>query len=176
MEPTGITDMGEGLVGTTMGPLFCHLEDHPIGLIEGRIVLSRGSSRPDTLSCQTGHMSAESAAPAGFHSVTPRIVVSDAAAAVAFLRAVFNATGDGASDRPAEMHIGDSVVLVSEAGEREVFPAFLYVYVDDADTTYQRALGAGAASVEKPWDTPYGDRRAMVRDTCGNLFQVANRI
>jgi PhnB protein len=49
------------------------------------------------------------------------------------------------------------------------------VYVDDADTTYQRALAAGAVSVEKPWDMPYGDRRAMVRDAFGNLFQIANR-
>jgi uncharacterized glyoxalase superfamily protein PhnB len=65
--------------------------------------------------------------------------------------------------------------MVSQAGEREVFPAFLYVYVDDADAVYQRALGAGAVSVEAPWDTPYGDRRAMVRDTFGNLFQIANR-
>jgi PhnB protein len=103
------------------------------------------------------------------------MVVSDAAAAAEFLRAVFNATGDAVSNRPAEMRIGDSVVMVSEAGEREVFPAFLYVYVDDADTTYRRAVSAGAASVEKPWDTPYGDRRAMVRDMFGNLFQVATR-
>ncbi len=84
-------------------------------------------------------MPAESAVPAGFHSVTPRIVVSDAAAAVEFLRAVFHASGDAPLNRPAEIRIGDSVVMVSEAGERETFPAFLYVYVDDADTTYQRA-------------------------------------
>ena len=120
-------------------------------------------------------MPAESAVPSGFHSVTPRIVVSDAAAAVEFLRTVFHGSGDVALNRPAEIRIGDSVVMVSEAGERETFPAFLYVYVDDADTTYQRALVAGAVSVEKPWDTPYGDHRAMVRDAFGNLFQIASR-
>ena len=120
-------------------------------------------------------MPAESAVPPGFHSVTPRMVVSDAAAAVEFLRTVFDATGDAVSHRPAEMRIGDSLVMVSEADEREIFPAFLYVYVEDADTTYQRALGAGAVSVEKPWDTPYGDRRAMVRDVFGNLYQIATR-
>jgi uncharacterized glyoxalase superfamily protein PhnB len=65
--------------------------------------------------------------------------------------------------------------MVSEAGEREAFPAFLYVYVDDADTTYERAVAAGAVILEKPWDTPYGDRRAMVRDAFGNVFQIANR-
>ena len=103
------------------------------------------------------------------------MVVSDAAAAVEFLRTVFHATGDAMLDRPSEMRIGDSVVMVSEAGERETFPAFLYVYVDDADTTYERALVAGAVSVERPWETPYGDRRAMVRDVFGNVFQIADQ-
>ena len=101
------------------------------------------------------------------------MVVSDAPAAVAFLRTVFGATGPVAEGRPAELRIGDSIVMVSEAGDREVFPAFLYIYVDDADDVYQRALTAGAASVEEPWDTPYGDRRAMVQDALGNLYQIA---
>jgi hypothetical protein len=44
----------------------------------------------------------------GFHSVTPRIVVADAAAQIAFLRTVFDATGEYHADRPAEVRIGDS--------------------------------------------------------------------
>lgn len=103
------------------------------------------------------------------------MVVSDLAAAVEFLRATFGAVGETNAGRPAEIRIGDSLVMVSGAGEREVFPAFLYVYVDDADTTYRRALAAGATSMEKPVDTPYGDRRAMVRDPFGNVYQVATR-
>ena len=38
---------------------------------------------------------------------------------------------------------------------------------------YQRAMAEGAVSEEKPRDTPYGDRRAMVRDPSGNVFQIA---
>jgi uncharacterized glyoxalase superfamily protein PhnB/GNAT superfamily N-acetyltransferase len=117
----------------------------------------------------------EQLAPAGYHSVTPRLVVADVAGAVEFLRAVFDATGDVAPERPAEIRIGDSLVLVSGAGERELFPAFLYVYVDDADRRYERALRAGALSLEEPLDTPYGDRRAMVSDPFGNVFQIAHR-
>lgn len=113
--------------------------------------------------------------PLGFHTVTPRMVVSDAVAAVEFLGAVFGAVGEVHADRPAEVHIGDSLVMVTSAGEREPFPAFLYVYVDDADSTYQRAIAAGATSMEPPLDTPYGDRRAMVRDPLGNIFQIAHR-
>jgi uncharacterized glyoxalase superfamily protein PhnB len=111
--------------------------------------------------------------PTGFHTVTPRMFVHDAVAAVEFLRSVFDATGDVHAGRPAEIRIGDSLVMVSTAGEREAFPAFLYVYVDDVDTRYRRALVAGAVSVEEPLDTPYGDRRAMVRDPFGNVFQIA---
>ena len=114
--------------------------------------------------------------PPNFHTVTPRIVVADVEGAARFLRAVFDASGDVAAGRPAEIRIGDSLVMVTEVGERGLFPAFLYVYVADADETYRRALEAGAETVEAPADTPYGDRRAMVRDPYGNVFQIANRI
>ena len=113
--------------------------------------------------------------PPEFHSVTPRMVVSDATAAVEFLRAVFNAVGQVQAGRPTEVRIGDSLVMVTSAGERELFPAFLYVYVDDADLVYKQALTAGATSLEAPRNTPYGDRRAMVRDPFGNIFQIAHR-
>jgi PhnB protein len=104
------------------------------------------------------------------------MVVSDANAAAEFLRAVFGAVGEVHADRPAEMSIGDSLVMVTSAGERELFPAFLYIYVDDADAAFHRAIAAGATSIESPSDTPYGDRRAMVRDPFGNVFQVAHRV
>ncbi len=113
---------------------------------------------------------------AGFHSVTPRLVTIDVDAQVQFLCAVFDATGDAFADRPAEILIGNSVIMVSPAVERQQFPAFLYIYVDNADATYQRAVAAGASTMEAPLDTPYGDRRAMVRDPFGNVFQIAHQI
>ena len=96
------------------------------------------------------------------------------AAAVQFFRAVFDATGDVEGDRPSEIAIGDSRIMISSAAEREPFPAFLYVYVDDADATFERAVAAGAEVIEAPLDTPYGDRRAMVRDPSGNVLQIAH--
>jgi uncharacterized glyoxalase superfamily protein PhnB len=102
------------------------------------------------------------------------MVVSDAAAAVEFLRVVFDAAGQVRAGRPTEVRIGDSVVMVTSAVERNLFPAFLYVYVDDADLVYNRALTAGAHSLEPPFNTPYGDRRGMVRDPFGNVFQIAH--
>jgi PhnB protein len=111
--------------------------------------------------------------PEGWHSVTPRLVVHDPALQVEFLKQAFGATGEFRTDMPSVIRIGDSLVMVSSAGPRDAMPAFLYLYVDDIDATYQRALAAGAVSLEEPWDTPYGDRRGMVQDPCGNNWQIA---
>ena len=86
----------------------------------------------------------------GFHSVTPRIVVRDVAAQVDFLREVFGGTGEIHAGRPAEILVGDSIVMVSPASDRDRFPAFLYVYVDDADEVYRRAMDAGAETSSHP--------------------------
>ena len=108
--------------------------------------------------------------------MTPRIFVEDPEAQVEFLRAVFDAEGDVPAGRPAEVRIGDSLLLVSSTSERAPFPAFLYLYVEDADATFERAVTAGAETIERPLDTPYGDRRATVRDPFGNIFQIAHRL
>ena len=111
--------------------------------------------------------------PEGWPIVTPRIFAPDPERLVAFIKRVFAATGDVRGDRPTEVRIGDSVILVSDASTREPAGAFLYVYVEDADATYQRALAAGARPIEPPSDMPYGDRRAMVEDDWGNTWQIA---
>src|SRR5205823_11722441 len=103
-----------------------------------------------------------------YSSVTPRIVTPDVDGLVESLRTVFEAEAEIVPGRPVDVRIGDSIVLVSGAGERDAFPAFLYIYVDDADATYARAVAAGAVTIEPPLDTPYGDRRAMVHDAWGN--------
>jgi PhnB protein len=113
--------------------------------------------------------------PQGWHSVTPRLVVHDTALLVEFLKQAFGATGEFRTDRPTVLTIGDSPVMVSSVGPREAMPSFLYLYVDDADATYLRAMEAGAISLEGPTETPYGDRRGMVQDPCGNVWQIATR-
>ncbi|MGH6956781.1 MAG: VOC family protein, partial [Caulobacteraceae bacterium] len=108
--------------------------------------------------------------------VTPRLITADVAGMVEFLKAVFGAQGERPEGAPAELTIGDSKVMVSDGGGlRETSSAFLYVYVPDTDHAYGRALALGAASIEAPADTPYGDRRATVRDPWGNLWQIATR-
>ncbi|CAN5781400.1 VOC family protein [soil metagenome] len=110
----------------------------------------------------------------GFRTVTPRIVVADVSAQLEFLRVVFGGIGELGADGLSEIRIGDSLILVASAVDRAAFPAFLYVYVVDADATFARAVAAGAVVIEEPLDTPYGDRRAMVRDPFGNVWQIAH--
>ena len=114
--------------------------------------------------------------PEGWHTVTPRIVVRDAERLVEFLRRVFAATGDYRRDLPSVIKIGDSMIMITNAGIRASMPAFLYVYVDDTDKIYRRALEAGAISLEEPSDMPYGDRRGMVQDKWGNTWQIATHM
>jgi PhnB protein len=112
-------------------------------------------------------------APKGLHTITPRLVVRDPKRLVKFLKDAFQASGNFSPDTPSQIQIGDSIVMISGVGLRDARTAFLYVYVEDADSTYKRALNAGAVSVEEPTDTPYGDRRAMITDPCGNDWQIA---
>ncbi len=113
------------------------------------------------------------AIPEGWHSVTPRLFVHEAPKLVDFLKHAFGATGSFRADGPSEIRIGDSIVMVGEAGLREAMPTFLYLYLDDMDASYRRALEAGAVALEEPCDTHYGDRRATVRDPFGNIWQIA---
>jgi PhnB protein len=112
--------------------------------------------------------------PDGRRTVIPRIITDDVAGLVGFLKTVFDAGGELQSGAPTEMTIGDSIVMISDGGGvRKPMPAFLYVYVENADETYERAIAAGAESIEGPADLPYGDRRATVRDSWSNIWQIA---
>ena len=111
--------------------------------------------------------------PVGWPTVIPRIAVDDPEALVAFIQHVFGAVGRfqsgaaiGASDRRLDRH-------GRLYGDRRAMPAFLYVYVEDTDRVFQRALDRGAKSLEEPQDMPYGDRRAMVWDPWDNTWQIA---
>ena len=111
--------------------------------------------------------------PDGWPALIPRIAVEDPEPLVAFIREVFDAVGRFHPERPSELRIGDSLLMVGSTIGREAMPAFLYVYVEDADAAFRRALERGAECLEEPRNTPYGDRRAMIRDRWGNTWQIA---
>ena len=114
-------------------------------------------------------------APPGWPTLAPRIFVEDPAGLITFMQDVFEAEGDLPQFGPAEMRIGESIVMVSGTEARGKVAGFLYVYVPDADAAYARAVEAGAETIEDPRDVPYGDRRATVSDAWGNIWQIATR-
>ena len=123
------------------------------------------------------------ARPDGYHAITPYLVVEGAARLIAFLEEVFDAeeleriAAPGDRIGHAELRIGDSVVMLGDAhGEHTPMQTMLYVYVDDVDATYQRAVAAGAVSVQTPVDQFYGDRSGGVRDPFGNMWWIATHI
>jgi PhnB protein len=121
--------------------------------------------------------------PDGFHTVTPYLLVSDAARLIEFLKQAFGAEVVRQSTRPdggilhAQVRVGDSPVMMGEvSGPWQPMPGSLYLYVPDTDAVYRRALRAGASSVMEPADQFYGDRNAGVKDPVGNIWWIATHI
>ena len=100
----------------------------------------------------------------------------------AFLESVFGAEEIERHEVPGkqrahvEVRLGDSVIVV-EAGGTPVYgeshSASIYVYIEDVDAAYTRALDAGAVSIEPPSDKPYGERSCGIRDASGNTWWVS---
>ena len=111
--------------------------------------------------------------PDGWHTITPRLVVTDPQTYVTFLQRAFGATGDFQEDHPSQLRIGDSLVMISGTGPRAATVCHLHLYLDDTDAAYAQAIAAGATSLEPPRDEPWGDRRALVRDPFGNDWSIA---
>jgi PhnB protein len=118
--------------------------------------------------------------PAGLRSVTPYLHPRGADRLVEFLRQAFGGEEMQLERKPdgsvthAKIRVGNSVLELSEAhAEFGPRPTMFYLYVDDVDVSYRRALSAGATSREQPTLQPYGERRAAVRDHFENVWYLA---
>lgn len=121
--------------------------------------------------------------PEGYHSVTPYLMVQGVPKLIDFLREAFDARETERMTNPdgtvmhAEVKIGDSVVMMGEAGDEfKAMPGVIHLYVHDMDATYVRALEAGATSLREPADQFYGDRSAGVKDPSGNHWWIVTHI
>jgi uncharacterized glyoxalase superfamily protein PhnB len=129
--------------------------------------------------------------PAGYHSITPAIVVRDAAAAIDFYKKAFGAeevsrmAGPDGSIMHAEIRIGDSVVMLGEENEQwgtksplstNGVHGSLHIYVEDADASFNRALQAGATVRYPLEDAFWGDRYGKVTDPFGHEWGLATRV
>jgi PhnB protein len=126
---------------------------------------------------------AVNAVPAGFHTVNAMLVVKDAEALISFCEAAFNGKCTERVNMPdgklmhAEVQVGDSTIMLGQSTEQwPEATATLYLYLDDVDAAYQRAVAAGATSLGEPKDQFWGDRMGGFSDSNGNKWWVAKRI
>ncbi|HWN08790.1 MAG TPA: VOC family protein [Pyrinomonadaceae bacterium] len=118
--------------------------------------------------------------PEGLRPVTPFLHPIGAPALIDFMKQAFGAEEISRYQSPegmiqhAMVRIGDSVIEMGEAhGEAQPMPPALYIYVENLEATYDRALVAGATSLQLPHDQAYGDRTAWVKDAWGNVWYLA---
>lgn len=125
--------------------------------------------------------------PAGYHSVTPYLMVRDAARAIAFYRNAFDAdevmrfNGPDGRIAHAEVKIGDSHVMLADESPEQGFVGpqtlggagvSLMLYVDDVDATFAQALAAGATVRRPVADQFYGDRVGTLADPFGHVWSI----
>ncbi len=131
------------------------------------------------------------AIPKGHHSVTPSIVVAGAAKAIEFYQKAFGAeelmrfpAPDGGIMH-AEIKIGDSIVMMSDEmldhgvkGPQNLggTPVAFFLYSEDVDTAWKRAVGAGAKEIMPLVDQFWGDRSGCVEDPFGHRWWLSQHI
>jgi PhnB protein len=127
--------------------------------------------------------------PAGYHSVTPYLVVRGAADAIAFYKKAFDATEllrlplPGGKIAHAEVKIGDSPVMLADESDEYRgpqpgggAPVSLMVYVADVDRVFAQALAAGAKEMRPVADQFYGDRLGTLVDPFGHVWSLATHV
>ncbi|HEY8478162.1 MAG TPA: VOC family protein [Chloroflexota bacterium] len=127
--------------------------------------------------------------PEGYHTLTPALIVRDAAAAIEFYQRAFGArellrmlSPDGQHVWHAEIQIGDSRLMLGEeipdgsSGRAPQSlggtPVSLHLYVEDADAVFQRAVEAGATVTMPLTDVFWGDRYGKVTDPFGHVWAI----
>lgn len=117
----------------------------------------------------------------GFHSLTPYLVAERAEQLLEFVKQAFGAeetlrTTGSAGGMHAEVRIGDSKVMMGGGPGFGSTPAALHVFLGEVDGYYQRALAAGATSIQPPADQDYGERVAAVKDAFGNEWYISQAL
>lgn len=128
--------------------------------------------------------------PKGYHSITPYLIVRDAAKAIDFYKNAFGANEIYRMDAPGgkvghcELQIGDSRIMLADefsqmgaVAPREDEKSFsLLLYVENVDVFFERAVKAGAKVVRALKDEFYGDRMGTLQDPFGHKWSLATHI
>lgn len=121
--------------------------------------------------------------PQGYSSVSPYLIVADAAATIRFLQQVFNATllrsfpDDKGRLMHSEVRLDDTVVMIADSAPAwPPVPAHVHIYVPDVDAAYGKAIAAGAQSVQEPVRKQDEDKRGGVKDSGGTTWWIATKV
>jgi PhnB protein len=121
--------------------------------------------------------------PPGYRTITPYLTVKGAKTLINFLERAFNAKNMRQTVRPdgsignAEVLIGDSMIMIADGTETwQSSPTSIYMYVENCDAVYRKAIEEGGESIIEPQDMFYGDRNAGVKDFCGNSWWIGTHI
>ena len=130
------------------------------------------------------------AIPEGYHSISPSLTCKNAARAIEFYKSVFGATEVMRMPRPegkimhAELKIGDSIIFINdefpgmaEAPAPGVTPSlFMFLYTEDVDSVYNRAVSMGSMVVMPLENMFWGDRYGKVMDPFGHQWGIAQHV
>jgi PhnB protein len=132
--------------------------------------------------------SAKRAVPEGFHTITPQLTLDNAAKAIDWYKQALGAeevsrhTGPDGNIMHAELRIGDSRIMLNDAmmgGKGPLAlggsPISLWIYVEDCDALFTRAVGAGGQVRMPMADQFWGDRCGSVSDPHGYSWTIATR-
>lgn len=121
--------------------------------------------------------------PEGYGNVIPFLVCSGADDVIKFAEQAFGAKlsdisrGEGGAVRHATIHIRDSAIMLSEASaEYPAIPSMMYIYFENVDEVYKKAIEAGGVSLREPTNEFYGDRSCGVKDPAGNQWWFASHV
>lgn len=126
--------------------------------------------------------------PEGYHTATPYLIVSNGAAAIDYYQQAFGAIELSRHATPegrvmnSELRIGSSMFMLGEhagvdpRGE-DTFPRVsIYLYVEDADSTFAQAVAAGGKVLMAVDEKPYGNREGGLEDPYGIVWWIATRV
>ena len=131
--------------------------------------------------------------PEGWRTLTPYLIIKGAAEAIEYYKKIFGATevmrmGGAAPGEPighAELKIGDSILMLADEfpqmGARSPVTiggsaVQIFMYVEDVDAVFKRAVDAGAKPLRQPKDEFWGDRYGQLADPFGHLWSIATHV